>query len=103
MEEYVLDLYNLLYTTDWQDIVSFLGILFCMKIVIVYMEEHGMFYSFSSPSDLQRESLLNYANISFEQLPFVPFFMIRFITAIVKKKESDEEDCNPTCYTAYTL
>lgn len=46
MEEYVLELYNLLYTTEWQDIVSFLGIVFCMKIVIVYMEEQGMFYSF---------------------------------------------------------
>ena len=45
MEEYVLELYNLLYTTEWQDIVSFLGIVFCMKIVIVYMEEQGMFYS----------------------------------------------------------
>ena len=50
MEEYVLELYNLLYTTEWQDIVSFLGIVFCMKIVIVYMEEQGMFYSFSSRS-----------------------------------------------------
>ena len=48
MEEYVLELYNLLYTTEWQDIVSFLGIVFCMKIVIVYMEEQGMFYSFIS-------------------------------------------------------
>ncbi len=52
MEEYVLELYNLLYTTEWQDIVSFLGIVFCMKIVIVYMEEQGMFYSFSSPFDV---------------------------------------------------
>ena len=43
MEEYVLELYNLLYTTEWQDIVSFLGIVFCMKIVIVYVEEQGMF------------------------------------------------------------
>ncbi|PFD46248.1 hypothetical protein CN285_04605 [Bacillus cereus] len=100
MEEYVLDLYNLLYTTEWQDIVSFLGILFCMKIVIVYMEEQGMFYSFSSPFDLQREPLLNYANVKYEQIPFVIFFMIRFITAIVKKKESDEEECHPTCYIA---
>ena len=54
MEEYVLELYNLLYTTEWQDIVSFLGIVFCMKIVIVYMEEQGMFYSFSSPFDAAR-------------------------------------------------
>ncbi|MED1408028.1 MULTISPECIES: hypothetical protein [Bacillus] len=100
MEEYVLDLYNLLYTTEWQDIVSFLGILFCMKTVIVYMEEQGMFYSFSSPFDLQREPLLNYANVKYEQIPFVIFFMIRFITAIVKKKESDEEECHPTCYIA---
>ncbi|KEK21768.1 hypothetical protein [Bacillus gaemokensis] len=103
MEEYVLELYNLLYTTDWQDIVSFLGILFCMKIVIVYMEEQGMFYSFSSPSDLQRESLLSYAHISNEKFPFVLFFMIRFITAIVKKKEGEEEACDPTCYIAHVL
>lgn len=87
MEEYVLELYNLLYTTEWQDIVSFLGIVFCMKIVIVYVEEQGMFYSFSSPFDLQREPLLHYANINYEQIPFVIFFMIRFITAIVKKKK----------------
>ncbi|MEH7459797.1 MULTISPECIES: hypothetical protein [Bacillus] len=103
MEEYVLDLYNFLYTTDWQDIVSFLGILFCMKVVIVYIEEQGMFYSFSSPSDLQREPLLSYANINYEELPFVTFFMIRFITAIVKKKEGEEEDCYPTCYIAHVL
>lgn len=69
MEEYVLELYNLLYTTEWQDIVSFLGIVFCMKIVIVYMEEQGMFYSFSSPFDMQREPLLNYANVNYEQFP----------------------------------
>lgn len=91
MEEYVLDLYNVLYTTDWQDIVSFLGILFCLKIVIVYMEEQGMFYSFSSPSDLEREPLLNYANIKQTELPFITFFMIRFITAIVKKKKPKKE------------
>lgn len=87
MEEYVLELYNLLYTTEWQDIVSFLGIVFCMKIVIVYMEEQGMFYSFSSPFDVQREPLLNYAKVNYEQFPFVFFFMIRFITAIVKKRK----------------
>ena len=87
MEEYVLELYNLLYTTEWQDIVSFLGIVFCMKIVIVYMEEQGMFYSFSSPFDMQREPLLNYAKVNYEQFPFVVFFMIRFITAIVKKRK----------------
>ncbi|WP_459499976.1 hypothetical protein [Bacillus sp. C1] len=103
MEEYVLELYNLLYTTDWQDFVSFLGILFCMKIVIVYMEEQGMFYSVSSPFELQREPLPNYANINCEQIPFVTLFMIRFITAIVKKKESDEEECRPTCNVAYCL
>ncbi|ARP58981.1 hypothetical protein CN917_14195 [Bacillus thuringiensis] len=100
MEEYVLELYNLLYTTEWQDIVSFLGIVFCMKIVIVYMEEQGMFYSFSSPFDVQREPLLNYANVNYEQFPFVVFFMIRFITAIVKKKESDDEECHATCKVA---
>ncbi|PFJ08410.1 hypothetical protein COD67_03620 [Bacillus cereus] len=100
MEEYVLDLYNLLYTTEWQDIVSFLGILFCMKIVIVYVEEQGMSYSFSSPFDLQREPLLNYTNINYERIPFVIFFMIRFITAIVKKKESDDEECHSTCNIA---
>ena len=100
MEEYVLELYNLLYTTEWQDIVSFLGIVFCMKIVIVYMEEQGMFYSFSSPFDLQREPLPNYANINDKQMPFVIFFMIRFITAIVKRKESDEEECHLTCKIA---
>lgn len=100
MEEYVLELYNLLYTTEWQDIVSFLGIVFCMKIVIVYMEEQGMFYSCSSPFDVQREPLLNYANVNYEQFPFVVFFMIRFITAIVKKKESDDEECHATCKVA---
>ena len=100
MEEYVLELYNLLYTTEWQDIVSFLGIVFCMKIVIVYMEEQGMFYSFSSPFDMRREPLLNYANVNYEQIPFVIFFMIRFITAIVRKKESDDEECHSTCNIA---
>ncbi|OTX07718.1 hypothetical protein COF09_12280 [Bacillus toyonensis] len=100
MEEYVLELYNLLDTTEWQDIVSFLGIVFCMKIVIVYMEEQGMFYSFSSPFDVQREPLLNYAKVNYEQIPFVIFFMIRFITAIVKKKESDDEECHVTCNIA---
>ncbi|KXI61937.1 UNVERIFIED_CONTAM: hypothetical protein ACS92_26945 [Bacillus cereus] len=104
MEEYVLELYNLLYTTEWQDIVSFLGIVFCMKIVIVYMEEQGMFYSFSSPFDMQREPLLNYAKVNYyEQFPFVFFFMIRFITAIVKKKESDDEECHSTCNIANVL
>lgn len=103
MEEYVFDLYNVLYTTEWQDIVSFLGILFCLKIVIVYMEEQGMFYSFSSPSDLEREPLLCYANIKWMEIPFSAFFMIRFITAIVKKKEAKEGDCNPTCNAAYCL
>lgn len=100
MEEYVLELYNLLYTTEWQDIVSFLGIMFCMKIVIVYMEEKGMFYSFSSSFDVQREPLLNYANVNYEHFPFVIFFIIRFITAIVKKKESDDEECHSTCNIA---
>ncbi|PEA11186.1 hypothetical protein CN425_05915 [Bacillus cereus] len=100
MEEYVLELYNLLYTTEWQDIVSFLGIVFCMKIIIVYVEEQGMFYSFSSPFELRREPLLNYANRNEEQIPFVIFFMIRFITAIVKKKESDDEECHSTCNIA---
>ncbi|QWH84348.1 hypothetical protein EXW46_16220 [Bacillus mycoides] len=100
MEEYVLELYNFLYTTEWQDIVSFLGIMFCMKIVIVYMEEQGMFYSFSSPFDVQREPLPNYAKVNYEQFPFVIFFMIRFITAIVKKKESDDEECHSTCNIA---
>lgn len=103
MEEYVLDLYNVLYTTEWQDIVSFLGILFCLKIVIVYMEEQGMFYSFSSPSDLEREPLLSYANIKRMEFPFITFFMIRFITAIVKKKEAEEGDCGPTCNVAHCL
>lgn len=103
MEEYVLDLYNVLYTTDWQDLVSFLGILFCLKIVIVYMEEQGMFYSFSSLSDLEREPLLSYTNVKQTELPFITFFMIRFITAIVKKREAEEGDCDPTCNAAYCL
>ncbi|WP_254610134.1 MULTISPECIES: hypothetical protein [unclassified Bacillus (in: firmicutes)] len=103
MEEYVLDLYNVLYTTGWQDIVSFLGILFCLKIVIVYMEEQGMFYSFSSLSDLEREPLLSYANNKRMELPFITFFMIRFITAIVKRKEAEEGDCDLTCNAAYCL
>ncbi|WJE51212.1 hypothetical protein QRE66_18125 [Bacillus cereus] len=103
MEEYVLDLYNVLYTTEWQDIVSFLEILFCLKIVIVYMEEQGMFYSFSSPSDLERKPLLSYANIKRMGFPFITFFIIRFITAIVKKKEAEEGDCNLTCNVAYCL
>ncbi|MDM5155902.1 hypothetical protein QUF88_19520 [Bacillus sp. DX1.1] len=102
VEEYVLDLYNVLYTTDWQDIVSFLGILFCMKLVIVYMEEQGVFFFSTSPSDLQRESLLNDANLKYTALPLVSFFIIRFIAAIVKKKEG-EEDCYPTCKSAYYL
>lgn len=103
MEEYVLELYNVLYTTDWQDIVSFLGILFCLKFVILYMEEQGMFYFFSSPSDIEQESLLSYVNIKQMELPFITFFMIRFITVIVKKKEDKEGDCYPTCNAAYCL
>ncbi len=104
MEECVLELYNMLYTTDWQDVISFLGILFCMKIVLLYMEEHNMFYSFSSLSDLQQEPIFKYVNIRNRELPFILFFMIRFITAIVKKKESEEEDCDyPPCNIAHAL
>ncbi len=104
MEECVLELYNMLYTTDWQDVISFLGILFCMKIVLLYMEEHNMFYSFSSLSDLQQEPIFKYVNIRNREQPFILFFMIRFITAIVKKKESEEEDCDyPPCNIAHAL
>lgn len=46
------------------------------------------------------QALLNYANVNYEQFPFVLFFMIRFITAIVKKKESDDEECHATCKVA---
>ncbi|AWC29307.1 hypothetical protein [Bacillus cytotoxicus] len=104
MEEYVLELYNMLYTTDWQDVISFLGILFCMKMVLLYMEEHRMFYSFSSLSDLQQEPIFKNIHMYNQELPFILFFMIRFITAVVKKKESEEEDCDdPPCHIAYAL
>lgn len=55
------------------------------------------------PFDMQREPLLNYAKVNYEQFPFVFFFMIRFITAIVKKKESDDEECHSTCNIANVL
>ena len=47
--------------------------------------------------------VLNYAKVNYEQFPFVVFFMIRFITAIVKKKESDDEECHSTCNIANVL
>lgn len=73
MEEYVLELYNLLYTTEWQDIVSFLGIVFCMKIVIVYMEEQGMFYSFSSPFDVAARAVAKLCQCELRTISFCSF------------------------------
>ena len=70
MEDYVLELYNLLYTTEWQDIVSFLGIVFCENSNCIYGRARYVLFLLI-PFDMQREPLLNYANVNYEQFPFV--------------------------------
>ncbi|QWI73214.1 hypothetical protein ER45_028060 (plasmid) [Bacillus mycoides] len=100
VEEHVLDIYNFLDMTDWQDIVSFLELIFCLKIVTLYIEKQGVFSSSTSSSNWRREPLLSYININDKELPLITCFMLHFITKIVQKKEDEEEDNNLTCCIA---
>ena len=103
MEELIMRLVDVLCMADWQDVVSFLVTILYMKLVIVYLEDQGVFHSFSSSSDLQREPLFSYVKLNCIELPLMVFFLLRFITAIVKKKEGEEGDCHPTCCIAHCL
>ncbi|MEI4828926.1 hypothetical protein WAX78_15645 [Bacillus sp. FJAT-53711] len=97
MEEYVLDVYNFLSTTDWEDIISIVSILLCIQFVFLYAQMNGAEFSLTSPSDVQGKISLKQTNIKHVYFPLNIIFFIRYITAVVKKKEGDDH-CNPICH-----
>jgi len=93
----VLDIYNFLYTTDWEDIMSIVSIVLYIQFLFVYGEMNSAHFSLTSPSDVQGEISLRPTNLKHVYFPIVIMLFIRYITAIVKKKEGDDH-YHPICY-----
>ncbi|SFC01069.1 hypothetical protein SAMN04488168_101447 [Bacillus sp. 491mf] len=93
----MLDIYNFLYTTDWEDIMSIVSIVLCIQFLFVYGEMNSAHFSLTSPSDVQGEISLRPTNLKHVYFPIVIMLFIRYITAIVKKKEGDDH-YHPICY-----
>ncbi|HDX9589218.1 TPA: hypothetical protein ROX98_002200 [Bacillus pseudomycoides] len=97
MEEYVLDIYNFLYTTDWEDIMSIVSILLCIQFLFLYGNMNSANFSLTSPSDVQGEISLSKTNLKHVYFPIIIMLFIRYITAVVKKKEGDDH-YHPICH-----
>ncbi len=97
LEEYVLDIYNFLYTTDWEDIMSIVSILLCIQFLFVYGRMNSADFSLTSPSDVQGEISLRPTNLKHVYFPIIIMLFIRYITAVVKKKEGDDH-YHPICH-----
>lgn len=93
----MLDIYNFLYTTDWEDIMSIVSIVLYIQFLFVYGEMNSAHFSLTSPSDVQGEISLRPTNLKHVYFPIVIMLFIRYITAIVKKKEGDDH-YHPICY-----
>lgn len=97
LEEYVLDIYNFLYTTDWEDIMSIVSILLCIQFLFLYGNMNSANFSLTSPSDVQGEISLSKTNLKHVYFPIIIMLFIRYITAVVKKKEGDDH-YHPICH-----
>ena len=85
----MLDIYNFLYTADWEDIMSIVNIVLCIQFLFLYGEMKSADFSLASPSDVQGEILLRPTNLKHVYFPKIIMLFIRYITVVVKKKEGD--------------
>ncbi len=96
MLPYLLDWFSFLHLNDWMDMLTF--VVFLLSIHQAISHDSVLLYYSSHSASTQVQSPPETAGLKHQTLPLAVLFLIRYIAAIVRKKDGNDAHCSSSCY-----